>query len=163
MQPSNLRLETYHYTKIVVVPRPDAQIAPAGQYVDFNNVEFGSEVTIGEIVNPDGLNSHKTILLELKASPSGNSKFPYDIDIGAIGVFDVSGLPAEKQEVLLLVNGSSMLYSALREALLTMTFRCTYGPVMLPSVHFVQLEKQYTENQAAKAGAMLSAPVDTAP
>lgn len=75
----------------------------------------------------------------------------------------MSGLPAEKQEVLLLVNGSSMLYSALREALLTMTFRCTNGPVMLPSVHFVQLEKQYTENQAAKAGAMLSAPADTTP
>jgi len=56
----------------------------------------------------------------------------------------------------LLVNGSSMLYSAMREMLLTITQRCMHGPVMLPSVNFIRLEKDYQEEQSGRAKALLS-------
>jgi preprotein translocase subunit SecB len=151
MQPSQLRLETYHFTKVMVAPRQDAKMTPAGRYADFNNVEFESEVSIGELDNADEPDRHKTLALKLSVHPSANSSFPYDIEVGAVGIFDVSEVVSDKRDVMLLVNGSSMLYGALREALLTLTFRCSHGPVMLPSVNFVLLEKQYLAEKDAKA------------
>lgn len=156
MEPSRLRLETYHLTKISVIPRPATDATPLGQYADFSNVEFGSNVSLHELTEKDSPNVRQGLSLVLTAKPGEGCTFPYDIEMEMMGVFDTNDLPSEKRDVLLLVNGSSMLYSAMREMLLTITQRCMHGPVMLPSVNFIRLEKDYQEEQSAKAKALPS-------
>ena len=42
---------------------------------------------------------------------------------------------------LVTVNGAALLWSAIREQLLTLTSRMPAGPVMLPTVHFHDLKQ----------------------
>ena len=156
MEPSRLRLETYHLTKISIIPRSNVEATPLGQFADFSNVEFGSNVSLHELTEKDGQNVRQGLSLVLTAKPSEGSAFPYDIEMEMMGVFDTNDLPESKRDVLLLVNGSSMLYSAMREMLLTITQRCMHGPVLLPSVSFVRLEKDYLEEQAGRVKAISS-------
>ena len=156
MEPSRLRLETYHLTRISVIPRPNIDATPLGQFADFNDVELGSNVSLHQLTEKDGPNVRQGLSLVLTAKPSEVCTFPYHIEMEMMGVFDTNDLPEAKRDVLLLVNGASMLYSAMREMLLTITQRCMHGPVLLPSVNFIRLEKNYLEEQAGKAKALPS-------
>lgn len=148
MQASKLQLETYHLNRISVIPRPDAQATALGQYADFSNVMFGSDVSLQELKAIDGPDVRQGLSLKLTAQPGEGSTFPYDIEMEMLGVFNADGFPEADRDVMLLVNGASMLYGAMREMLMTITYRCMHGPVLLPSVHFVELEKDYREKQA---------------
>lgn len=71
---------------------------------------------------------------------------PYLIDIEAKGVVVVLK-GAEKlgtPEDLAAVNGASLLWSAVREQVLTVTSRMMAGPVTLPTMNFHDLKKQET-------------------
>jgi hypothetical protein len=57
------------------------------------------------------------------------------------------GLPRD----LVTVNGAALLWSAIREQLLTLTSRMPVGPVMLPTVHFHDLKQGTPEHGAAAA------------
>lgn len=69
---------------------------------------------------------------------------PYLIDISADALIlvrngsDKFGPP----ETLALVNGASLIWSAIREQVLNNTSRMKAGPVMLPTVHFQDLKNQ---------------------
>jgi preprotein translocase subunit SecB len=152
MEPSRLKLQAYHLKSIEIKPYEDADALPVGQYADFQQVEFSSEVQHLEIKDEGSEDSKHGLSLKLIINRGESQAFPYAINIEAIGVFNASGLPVERQVPLVLVNGASMLYGALREILLMLTQRCMHGPVMLPSVHFVQLEKDYRQSSAVKAG-----------
>ena len=54
-------------------------------------------------------------------------------------------------EDLAAVNGASMLWSAVREQVLTITSRMRAGPVVLPSVHFHDLKKQTEASKVSVA------------
>lgn len=159
MEPSRLKLETYHLNKISITPHPAADATPLGQFADFNNVEFSSDVSFHDLTEGDEANERQGLSLLLSIKRGESCAFPYDIEMEMFGVFDVNGLPEEKRIPLVLVNGSSILYSAMREMLLTITQRCMHGPVMLPSVHFVRLEKDYLDDQAEKARMIQAKPV----
>ena len=102
MEPSRLRLETYHLTKISIVPRSNVEATPLGQFADFSNVEFGSNVSLHELTEKDGQNVRQGLSLVLTAKPSEGSAFPYDIEMEMMGVFDTNDLPESKRDVLLL-------------------------------------------------------------
>jgi preprotein translocase subunit SecB len=123
---------------------------PVGQYADFHLAEFSSEVQHLEMKDEGSEDLKHGLSLKLSVSRGESQSFPYAIQLEAVGIFNASSLPHERQIPLVLVNGASMLYGALREVLLMLTQRCMHGPVMLPSVHFVQLEKDYLQSQAVQ-------------
>ena len=80
---------------------------------------------------------------------------PYRIDIAVEGLVLVPK-GAEKlgpPEDLASVNGAVMLWSVVREQVLTLTSRMRAGPVMLPTVHFHDLK-----SNGAQAGAPAAKP-----
>ena len=149
MEPSRLQLQTYHLGAVSILPHADAEATPLGQYADFSNVEFSSEVSIQQRpqVDGDGKDQHG-LRLKLRVKRGESKAFPYDIEVDVLGVFDTGAIAENDRVPFLLVNGASMLYGALREVLLGITYRCMHGPVMLPSVHFVRLEKDYLASRA---------------
>lgn len=151
MEPSRLKLQSYHLVMISVIPRHDVDVPPLGQYADFSNVEFGSSVTLHELDEADGPDGLQGLTVALTAKSGEGCTFPYNFEMEMMGVFDASDLPSEKRDVLLLVNGSSMLYGAMREMLLMVTQRCMHGPVMLPSVSFIRLENDYLKENRDKS------------
>lgn len=63
--------------------------------------------------------------------------FPYQFKISASGIFECETNFTDceqRHQYQLVVNAASLLYSALREHLLTLTTRQRFGPVMLPSL-----------------------------
>ena len=129
----------------------------------FDGVSIQTEVGIGE-AEPEP-NRGRIFLLELRVlvnnepnPEASNQRFsPYTIDVAAEGVVLIPngaeklGLP----EDLAVVNGASLLWSAVREQVLTITSRMRAGPVMLPTVHFHDLkqgaEQTVASNEAPKA------------
>lgn len=63
--------------------------------------------------------------------------FPYQFAISASGIFQCDNGFAECEDAYqhqLVVNAASLLYSAMREHLLSLTARQRFGPIMLPSL-----------------------------
>jgi hypothetical protein len=114
----------------------------------FDGVGIHTEVGIGEA---DPQDNGRLYFLELKVvvdnatqPEATNPKYsPYRIDIATEGVVLVPN-GAEKvgpPEDLAIVNGTSLLWSAVREQVLSLTARMRAGPVMLPTVHFHDLKR----------------------
>jgi preprotein translocase subunit SecB len=77
--------------------------------------------------------------LTLESDDSQSEKFPYTLKIILVGYFTViEEYPSERANMLAHVNGPSLLYSAAREALVTITGRSGFPAIVLPSVMFVQ-------------------------
>lgn len=75
--------------------------------------------------------------------------FAYEVDLQLQALIEVaSHLPTEQKEVMALVNGFSVLYSAAREMLLNVTARSAYGPVSLPTLSFVNLVQEARKQKA---------------
>lgn len=77
--------------------------------------------------------------LAVKSEDSGSTEFPYTLKIVLVGYFSVrEGYPPDRADMLAKVNGPSVLYSAAREALVTITGRSGFPAIVLPSVIFIQ-------------------------
>ncbi len=124
----------------------------------FDGVTVHTEVGVGEAQPGD---SGQFYFLELRVvvdnvpqPDSTSQKFsPYTIDIATEGVVLVPN-GAEKlgaPEDLAVVNGTGLLWSAVREQVLSLTARMRAGPVMLPTVHFHDLKKQVAAPPTAPA------------
>jgi preprotein translocase subunit SecB len=77
---------------------------------------------------------------------------PYLIDVEARGVVLIPN-GAEKlapPEDLAAVNGASLLWSALREQVLTVSSRMMAGQVMLPTMNFHDLKQQEASRKQAR-------------
>lgn len=77
---------------------------------------------------------------------------PYLIDIEAGAIIHV--LPGAETrpdiEDIVVVNGTSLLWSAIREQVSNLTARMPLGMATLPTVHFRDLRKSATENEAVQ-------------
>ena len=63
----------------------------------------------------------------------------FDFDLVAVGRFAWKGNPEEDRDRIakvVSVSGASILYSSLRDMLLTLTARGPWGPYLLPAVRF---------------------------
>lgn len=92
------------------------------------------------------------VVIDNHASDNKKVRFcPYRIDVEAGGV--IRAVPGAEAlgdiEDLIVVNGTSMLWSAIREQVCNLTARMPAGQVLLPTVHFQDLKNQH--RQAAKA------------
>lgn len=102
--------------------------------------------------------------LTVESNDSRSEEFPYSLRIVLVGEFAVAeSYPPEHSDLLARVNGPSLLYSAAREALVTVTGRSGFPAIVLPSVIFLP-----PEDSAHKAGGqppvgVIPAPVQETP
>jgi preprotein translocase subunit SecB len=73
-------------------------------------------------------------------------RFPYIFKIVMVGYFKISNTYAETNpsgaELLAIVNGPAVLYSAAREHITTLTSRGPFPEVILPTVTFLPIEEK---------------------
>lgn len=102
------------------------------------------------------------VVIDNQAAGEGSVRFsPYLVDIEAGAL--VHALPGAEAlgdiEDLVVVNGTSMLWSAIREQVCNLTARMPAGQVMLPTVNFHDLKRQSREQERQdKAPAARSKP-----
>jgi len=86
------------------------------------------------------LNQWRLMLTVKLASADVAKPFLYHLEIQIQGIVEMTGeMLEDRREQLALVNGFSILYGAAREMLLTITARCAYGAVSLPTLSFAEL------------------------
>ena len=126
----------------------------------FDGVSITTDVGLGEIDmtherGPIYIVSLRLLIDNKASAAEPNRKFsPYLIDLEAAGAIL---LPKGAESLgpandLVLVNGAALLWSALRDQLLTLTSRMPAGPVMLPTVHFHDLKQAPLVREPEPAG-----------
>lgn len=164
MKPAPIQLLQVMFTKVSVELderyAPEDPPNPFTSIFVFDGVEISTECGIGELdANHERGRLYLVtlrVLINNHAEPSAlERKFsPYLIDVGARGVVVVLK-GAERlapPEDLAAVNGTSLLWSAVREQVLSLTSRMQAGPVTLPSMNFHDLkQKEDAAEQAAPA------------
>lgn len=113
------------------------RIGPLFRKFDPPDLEIG--VVSAENVDDDLSRWRFEICLQLPCGPDDD--FPYSIATTLVGYFKVDETyPAESAERLARVNGPAVLYSCAREIVATVTGRCPYPKLIIPSVTFWQPE-----------------------
>jgi preprotein translocase subunit SecB len=146
---SRLQLNHYSIVRLHIDPTGEIEPLPLGQYADFSDAHFKSQVSFNSVKLPNG-EPRTTVQLKLEAEPKLEKPFPYRFTIEMVGVFDGRELPEERRDALTAANGASLLYGAAREILLSLSMRNMMGALMLPSVSFEsvgrRIEASRTEN-----------------
>lgn len=162
MKPSPIQLLRLNFKHVNVALDPShlpPEIPnPLEAVFTFEGVKIHTEVGVGETERQDNGQFYflelRVVIDNLAQLDSPSQKFsPYTIDIATEGVVLVPN-GAESlgsPEDLAVVNGTSLLWSAVREQVLSLTARMRAGPVMLPTVHFHDLRKQVVTQPAAPA------------
>lgn len=129
---------------------------PLTSVFTFEGVTVQTEFGIGE-ADPDhqhGRTYFTSLQVIVDNAPNPEAKeqkfCPYRIDIAVEGMVLVPK-GAEKlgpPQDLALVNGAAILWSVVREQVLTLTSRMRAGPVMLPTVHFHDLKSNGAQASA---------------
>lgn len=147
MKQSPVRLEHYHLTALSILPSDDYVLDGDGDlYPKFADAEYQIGVRLAE--SDDKANHRYLVHLDLNCKPKEGRPFPYTFAIGADAIISFHGTGQEEVATiqdLSLVNGASMLYSALREVLMSISSRFPNGPIMLPSANFIDLRKSTSE------------------
>ncbi len=141
MNKSPLQLEHYTLSEISIKPY-DGYVATDGvPYPSFNNADFNSAVEFGPASREGAAENASLwgIRLSLSCQAKDGESFPYRFAVGISGILDGSGLPSDNRSNLVLVNGTSLLYGALRDEVLRLTSRMENGALMLPTVQFTKL------------------------
>ncbi|TAN52538.1 MAG: hypothetical protein EPN21_03780 [Methylococcaceae bacterium] len=103
---------------------------------------MGEAVGVNNVGNAGESNTFVVKLRIMIANEQGK-KAPYDVEIEAVGLFEIN--KAVKKEFCLEmaeINGAAILYGAIRDQVLSLTSRCIHGPLMLPTVNFLDRRKQ---------------------
>lgn len=136
MQTSPLQLKEYQFTQVQVVAREDVPAQDGIADIDGVTIEERIQWGIADADTDNPLAYGLKLFIGIN-NESGK-KVPYNVGVELQGlfVFDQS-VPLEKRESLLMVNGSAILYSVIREQVLSLTARSVFGPLMLPTVNFL--------------------------
>jgi len=121
MQPFPISIERYFFTRFCVVSNPDHTPSESGlinaQVESFLNVSQPAE-------------GGNTYIAEQKVKlvADGNTAFPYSLDIECLGFFKVEpSLEEEKRVQMITVVAHSVLFAAIRDAVLAATARQPWG------------------------------------
>lgn len=143
MQPSPLQLRALKF----IDTRVDSRIPPSldkfGE--DYPDYEFKSTTIISTIEHSPAEDSEDSpiinflVALRIELPDDGDIPPPYIIDVKCVGYFtllkDAFPDPIKRYDVAV-VNGTSMLYGAIRERVSELTSRSWYGNLLLPSANF---------------------------
>lgn len=151
MQPSPIQLKEMAYLGIKVWPEPPDETEGADDQTkapfDFNGVMIGERVEtsiFGDVNDPVLFGIKLRIAIENKEGKLA----PYALDVEAAGLFEISKkIQKEKREEMVMVNGCAVLYSAIRDQVMTLSARCSRGTFILPTVNFLDKVKKKTDIQ----------------
>lgn len=140
MQPSPLQLIRLCFSDINIKPEQVESDWKDAKEFNFNDVSIGEAANT--IIIEDNPPIYRVILRIAIGNEEGK-KAPYKIDICAYGDFHISTkISPEERYNLVTVNGCSMLYGAIRELVMTLTSRFSYGMMTLPSTNFLDKIKK---------------------
>lgn len=143
MNRSLLQLKHYHFITLALSAREDfnpARLAGSeGPYPDFESIQL--EPVVSLFSNEEAGECGPYLLRLAVAYEPEADEFPYSFEAVVEGVFEL----AKEAEIvdykkIVVINGASMLYSAAREQLVTLSGRHLYGPMLLPSLDFRHLD-----------------------
>lgn len=131
MTPIPLRLDEYFFTRIHVEANPEF----TGESGAGSSVEVEPHTTL--LKHQEDPTRYQVTVTVGELHTRDDAPLPYNLDVQAVGLFSVdSALVHDDIDRLVLVNGASMLYSALREHVLTVTGRGPWGAFQLPTQSF---------------------------
>lgn len=138
---SPLQLRQLVFTKIYVEPSAceteEEESALWAPSFDFEGVNLGTEILLGQDPRQKNAPSDFNMLLTLKISNEAGKKAPYKIEVQAQAWFVLDSFEPQKRKSLVHVNGGSMIIGAIRELITQLTGRSIYGPMLLPSLRLL--------------------------
>ncbi len=161
MKPAPLQLLQLIFRKVSVeVDERHAPHEPPNPFTSifvFDGIEIKTECGIGEIESDHERgrlylvtlrvlidNQAETVAPERKYSP-----YLIDVEVRGVVVVPKGAEQIAPPEDLAAVNGSSLLWSAVREQVASLTSRMPAGPVMLPTMNFHDLKKEANADEPA--------------
>ena len=147
MRPSPLIIENYFVKKIQLELNPgfDRSNEPERSETEANiRVDLESEKY------PEDLNRWR-FELSVHSNEVSPEDSPFTFDVILVGIFRVDeSFPEDKADMLAQINAPSVLYSAARELIISITSRSSYSPILLPSVSFVpEAEKEAEKKETS--------------
>ncbi len=127
---SPLRLERYHFSKIVVESGENREAIPLHP--------LRCEVIFEEQApDPEEVVVHLNLLPDNRVPQDCH----YKIEVSVVGAFTIDAeWPAEKRRLLLETNAPSLLFGAAREMIANLTARGPWPMVTLPTISFLNPE-----------------------
>lgn len=160
MQSSPLQLKKHIFRKVHIEPTEQvdeiATIEDSSTNFDFEGVTFRVGLTSAFAEDQANDPSDFAVVCEIAIENTVGKRCPYTIDIELQGFFTIDprfAKPREREDIVL-VNGASILYGAIREMVLTITSRSIFGAMQLPTMDFRDHigQNNETKKSAASAG-----------
>lgn len=141
MRQSPLYLNHYQLLEFSIKPEDEYEVPEPEGYPDFNGAEYSSVVKVGRDADEKDPRDY-VVILEISIKPKEQGSFPYHLNMGIEGYFSVpEDLPTPDfdRQRFVKINGPALLYGAVREITLMMTSRFQNGPLMIPTVTFIDI------------------------
>jgi len=132
MKPSPIQTKSLIYGELHVSPYDNGQSEFED---DFTWHGVNIQINTRHAPVADSENEY-ALLLRLRVPNKDGKPAPYSLDLSVMGKFSYIGAPRDDALDLVVVNGLSILYSSLRETVMTVTSRMLYGPLCLPGANF---------------------------
>lgn len=144
MKLSPLQLRHYHFVKLCLEARADIELVSrevANElYPPVHDVDLNPEVSLARFEDdPDAKDFALTLSVTNNKEPGESFPYLFNAIIEGLFTIDHQGDP-EERERLVVINGASILFGAIREQLLTLSLRHRYGPMLLPCLNFRGLQ-----------------------
>lgn len=136
MRPSLLQLEDYFFT--------ETRINLSTLFNQEKEIKLGAEHIDCKIKSQyveENDFYYVELLFNLESRNFPNANIPYDILLSVAGKVTVSPDYKDDKEQIAVINGASLLYSAIREHILYLTSRYPFGSILLPTLDFRGLVK----------------------
>lgn len=149
MQPSPIQLEDMSYIGFKVWARSLTEDEQASiEKFDFNDVMIGESIEFAALGDQDDPESY-AVKLKIAINNEEGKKARYDVDVEVAGFFSISKkIPIADREDFIVVNGCAILYGAIRDLVLNLTSRSGNGPLLLPTVNFLDHRKRNKESKS---------------
>jgi len=136
---SPLQLERSFFPQVKLVAQPDPD----------THAEFDAETEF-EAVQSKENNRAWFVTVRVHVKTTGEKKVPYTGTVECTGQFMVAAAWPEKDiHKLVVVNGTGLLYSAIREMILNITSRGPWPALILPTQSFITTYQKKMESQKA--------------
>ncbi len=140
---SNLQLEHYFLTALNYTVNPDFNPEDPIKF-EFTDIvtEYGKQ--------PLNKKSNKEWQVDLKIEfiPPEERNIPYSFSASIVGFFSIGpNISEEKLENFIEINGTSVLYSTLREIIHTLTAKGPFRALLLPTLCFQKDEKEIDQRK----------------
>ncbi len=133
MKAPPIRLLEQHYDNV--------SVKTIREHSSGENMGWKLETTISLRQNPDKDRIWAVLLEITLGQEEDKPPIPYEIMVHATGTFEVHpGIPTEAIAKLVAINGTSILYSGMRDFVATITARGPWGSFLLPTVSFADFE-----------------------